>query len=230
MAARSRRSRAHQNFRGAEAVNLLEHARSAGNLGAQKIAGGDVAGRETDDIFAGHQAQQVVVALLVEHLRIQDRAGRDDTRNFTAHQPLGLAGQLHLIGDGDPIAFLDERAQIGLEREKWHARHRKTLASPAFLGGKGNIAIARQSFGVVAISFKEIPHAHQHQTAWIGVFEIVVLHEEGGELAAVLSGAVRPGVPRTSQPPTYSWREKTACTAGPKTAPAGSSRISTEAR
>ena len=79
-----------------------------GNNHPRKLTGSQLQPGEADmSCVAGSaQGREVVGAARIEQIVLGDRAGSDDTGHFTAHQPLGLRGILHLIADGGAISRL----------------------------------------------------------------------------------------------------------------------------
>jgi len=96
-------------------------------LGGSELARRNVGVSYTRTLAVDDHGGEVVGTFFVQHGRLGDGAGSDDTLNASFHRP-AAGGFTHLLGDGDAVALLDETGDVALDGVIGHTRHRHTLA------------------------------------------------------------------------------------------------------
>ena len=132
-----------QNFLGVDARDFVRqtHAR-ARELIQIEFAGGYVGKHAARAVFVKQKRHDVVGLLLLQHARVNHRAGRDHARDGALHQPLGQRGIGHLLADGNLVAFLNEPRHIHVHRVIRHAAHRRALRQAAVLSRQRQLQLA----------------------------------------------------------------------------------------
>ena len=158
------------------------------DLGKGHLVEREVSGRQVDDgqphlIPAPAQADQEVVALLVQHGVEEGRAWGHHLDHVPLDHPLGLFGVLHLVADGHLAAHLDQFGHVPLHGVVGYAGQGNVAGSLAVVAGR-----QRQTeqpgrfFGIVVEHFVEVTHAEEQDGVLVLALEVRVLFHGRGEL------------------------------------------------
>ena len=162
-----------------------------------ELAGGDVgvgqARAQRSAVERQHERGEVVVALLGEQSRLDQRARRDHAAHDPRDELLAL-GRLvaDLLGDGDLVAGVDQLGDVAVDRVVGHAGQRHTLVLADRPRGQDDVADARHDLGVVVEGLVEIAQAEEQDDVGVLLLERQVLAAHGCGHGAVLYRRVRP--------------------------------------
>ena len=133
--------------------------------------------RDAGAIAVRQHGREVVVLMRAQHLRVHRRAGRDDARDLALDKFLGRAGGLHLIADGDAIAFLDQARDIVFGGMIGDAAHRNRLAFFFVAGGESDFEFAGGGDGVIVEKLVEVAEAeHEQRVGNLLLYPVVLPH------------------------------------------------------
>ncbi len=151
------------------------------HFGDAEFAGGDIdVGDGGARAGAADGGEEVVLARAHE-VGIHGGAGRDDARDFAAHQFLGELGVLHLIADGDAVALLDEARDVAFGGVEGDAAHGDGVALFLIARGEGDFEFARGGHGVFEEELVKIAEAKHEQGIGHLLLDAVVLpHQRRG--------------------------------------------------
>ena len=121
------------------------------------------------------EADEEVVALLVEH-GVGERSARGDDLDYIAlDYALGLFGIFDLLADGDLAPELDEFGQIAFHGVMGHAGEGQVAGFAGGARGQGEAQQARGLFGVVAEHLVEVAHAEEENRVGVLTLKVHVL-------------------------------------------------------
>ena len=177
-------------------------------VGAGDLGGGELARREVGEGQTGGGAprshghgHQVVVAALVEHPRLDDRALGDDAAHLALDQP--LARLRHLLGDGDLVAGFHQLGDVAVDAVVGHARQRHALVVADRPAGEHHVADARHRLGVVVEGLVEVAQAKEQDAVGVLALEgqVLLAHGRGHSGSAPVGessceGSILPQAPR----------------------------------
>ncbi len=109
-----------------------------------------------------HAGEEVVAPLLQQRL-IGDGARRHDAHHLALHRTLGLARLAALLADRHRFALAHQLCQIGIERDRRHARHGNRRAGGGAALGERDVEQLRGAARIVVEHFVEIAHAIEQQ-------------------------------------------------------------------
>ena len=131
------KARIHQDLTGMITAQFCDHSRCRFirvQLGDMRRAGGDICKAQTGFFPLEEDAGNVVIAVVLQHAALNDRAGRDHTDDVPLDKALGFGRVLHLLADGDAIAFFYQLGNIAVHRMIRHTAHRHMLHAVGALG------------------------------------------------------------------------------------------------
>jgi hypothetical protein len=116
-----------------------------------------------------------------QQVRVGRGAGRDDARDFAAHQLLARAGFFHLVADGHAIAAPDQPRDVAFGRMIRHAAHRDGRAFFLVARGERDFEFARGRDGVFEEELVEIAEPeHQQRAGDLLLHGVVLPHQRRG--------------------------------------------------
>ncbi len=118
----------------------------------------------------------------IEQLRLGERARRHHPGDGAAHDRLAgallrLGRVLHLFGDGDAVAALDQPRQIGFGRVHRHPAHRNRHAGMFAAFGQRDIERRRRRRRIIEEQFVKIAHAEEQQAIGCLVLQRQILRD-----------------------------------------------------
>ena len=126
---------------------------------------------------------QIIVLVRAQQMGIRGGAGRDDASHFAAHQLLRRSGFLHLIADGDAIAFVDQARDVALGGMIRNAAHGNGDALVFLPGSERDFELARGGEGVFEKQLVKIAHAEeQKRVRYLLLHGIVLPHQRCRDL------------------------------------------------
>ena len=121
------------------------------------------------------EADEEVVALLIEH-GVGKRGARGDDFYYVAlDYALGLFGVFDLLADGDLAPELDEFSQIAFHGVMGHASEGQVAGFAGGTRGQGKAQQACAFFGVVAEHLVEVAHAEEEDCVGVLTLKVHVL-------------------------------------------------------
>jgi len=105
--------------------------------------------------------------------------GADD---LPAHESFGGRRVLHLLGDRDPEAGVEELAEVSVEGVVGDPTHRCFNVVVVAAAGQGDTEHRRCGLGILEEQLVEVAHAVQEQCIASLALELQVLTEHGGHL------------------------------------------------
>ena len=178
-------ARVHQHFAGVEAAQLGDHRRGdlvRRQLGDMGRAGGDVRKAETRFFALEIDAGNVIVAVILQHTALDDRAGGDHADDVALDQPFGLGRVLHLLTDGHLVALGDQTRHIALVAVEGHAAHGGPLFQTALLAGQGQIQLFGRCEGILKEHLVKIADAVEQDLVLVLFFDFQILLHHGRQL------------------------------------------------
>jgi hypothetical protein len=124
--------------------------------------------------------QQQRFALVVEQLRVGQRAGRDHPHHLAFDRPLARADLAHLLADRHRLAELDEPGEVGVHCMERHAAHHDRLARGLPALRQRDVEQARSFFGVGPEQLVKIAHPVEQKGVRMVGFQAQVLRHHGG--------------------------------------------------
>ena len=118
-------------------------------LGDMGRAGGDIRKAQTRFLSFEEDAGNVVIAVILQHAALNDRAGRDHADDVPLDKALGLGRVFHLLTDGHLVALGDQPRHIALVAVEGHAAHGRPLFHAALLAGQGQIQLFGCREGII---------------------------------------------------------------------------------
>ena len=123
--------------------------------------------------------EEIVAGGAVEHLRVGERAGRDDAHHLAPHELLAAAGRLHLLAHRHLLALADEPGDIGVGGVMRDAGHGRRLAR-----GQRDLQEARAQVGILGEHLVEVAQPEQQEIVRVAALQLAVLLHHGRELGA----------------------------------------------
>ncbi len=172
-----------QQFTGRDFLGPLPQFLLLFDVQPRPVAGGYVHPREAPPVRfrVPEQRAKIGVALGLKADVVNGCAGSVDPGHGAVHQPLGGAGVLHLIAEGDFIAFVQKLADVPF---------RGVPRDPAHGDGRFRVGVARRerdlqltgrNFGILKKKFIKIAHAVKEQGIRIALLDAEVLFKHGSE-------------------------------------------------
>ena len=119
-----------------------------------------------------------IVALLGGERGIERGAWGENASDFATDDLFGEFGVLHLLADGDAVAFAEQAGDVVFRSVIWDAAHGN--AAFAIARGKSDLELAGSGFGVVEEELVEVAEAKKEQCVGILAFSGQVLTHERG--------------------------------------------------
>ena len=148
---------ADEEFGGLEAFQLIPQRIGICKIGDLEEAGGVVDVGEADLLSETKDGGEEVGAACVEQIEIVNRACADDLGNLALNN-LSRRRSRRLLGDGDPLARLNELVDVDLCRVMGHTAHRDAVPL-----GQGDVEDGGRDLGVLKEHFVEVAEAKHQQ-------------------------------------------------------------------
>jgi thiol-disulfide isomerase/thioredoxin len=130
------------------------------------------------------------VVVLVEERVLGERPGCDDSGDCTVDDARGLRGVLHLVGDGHPVARVEQRLDVALGVVDRDARHR-VPARRVLAFGERYLEQAGGALRGLAERLVEISHLEEHQGVGVLLAEFEILGHHRGQVLPLLGHRLR---------------------------------------
>ena len=121
-----------------------------------EFAGGNIGKSHAGALLPRIDAKQIAWPRIFEHVRLNDRARRDDADDLALDQTLGGGRIAHLLADGDLIALFDQAGQIGIHGVKGHAAHGSALRQTAVFSCQRKFQFSGDEDGVFEEHFIKV--------------------------------------------------------------------------
>ena len=180
----------HQHFAGVVAAQLGDDRRGdlvRTQLGDVGRAGGDIGKAQARLLALQVDAGDVVVAVVLQHAALDDRAGRDHADDIPFDEALGLGRVFHLLTNGHLIALGDQAGHIVFVAVEGHAAHGGALLQAALLAGQGQVQLFGHREGVVEEHLVKVTDAVKENFVLMLIFDLNVLLHQGRQLCHVFS-------------------------------------------
>jgi hypothetical protein len=145
-----------------------------------ELAGGQIEQRHARAVGAGCDRQQEGWLACVEVAGVEQRAGREHPHDLALDDALGPARVLHLLADGDAIAFADQPREVCVERVIGEAAHRDGAARRILRsGGQRELEGTRGHQRILVEHLVEVAHAEEDDGAGVLALRVLVLAHRG---------------------------------------------------
>ena len=131
-------------------------------------------GRAARALFDGNTRDKAVL-LVVEHLLLDNGAGRYDPYDVALDKALRKRGIGQLFADGDLIALFDKARYIGVYGMIRYAAHRGALLKAAVPAGQGQLKLLRGSQCVVEEHLIEVAETEEQQAVAVLLLHLEIL-------------------------------------------------------
>ncbi len=154
-----------------------------------ELAGGDLRVGHARALPIDDDGGDVVGPPLVQHLRLQERARRDDALDAALH---GAAPRrfTDLLGDGDAVALVDQLGDVaggGVMRDARHG-HARALRDRA--RGERDVQLPRHQFCVLVEGLVEVAEAEEQDGIGMLALQSQVLFTERGRFLFAHGGII----------------------------------------
>ena len=129
--------------------------------------------------FTDIQSAQIVIPLLRQKRTFNDGSGRHDPDDLPLDQSLRQRGVLHLLTDGNLIAFLNQFSDVHIGGMERNTAHGSALLLTAVAPGQGQFQFARGSDRIVKKHLIKVPQPVKQQVVLILVLDFHVLLHHG---------------------------------------------------
>ena len=164
-----------EDFRRAQALDFAFE-RVQGQGFAQVVArAADVRPGEVVVLASWREAEEDVVARLIEQGFVGQRAGGDDAGNGALNRPFGERRVADLFADDGGLPLFDEFGDVVVNGMHRHARHRDGLARALPAGGDADAEQLAAAPRVVKKEFVEVAHAVENEGVRVVFFDAEVL-------------------------------------------------------
>ena len=184
------KARIHQNFAGMIAAQLRDHSRCRFirvQLGDMRRAGGDICKAQARLLSLEEDAGNVVIAVVLQHAALNDRAGRDHTDDVPLDKALGFGRVFHLLTDGHLVALGDQPGHIAFVAVEGHTAHGRTLGLTALLAGQSQIQLFGCREGIIVEHLVKVTDAVKENFVFMLFFDLKILLHHGRQLCHVIS-------------------------------------------
>ena len=175
----------HQHLTGMVAAQFGDDRRGdlvSVQLGDVRRAGGNIGKAQARLLPFQVNAGDVVVAVVLQHAALNDRAGRDHADDIPLDKPLGLGWILHLLADGHLVALGDQPCYIALVAVEGHAAHGRALGLTALFAGQGQIQLLGRGDGVIVEHLVKVTDAVKENFVLMLIFDLQILLHHGRQL------------------------------------------------
>ena len=142
-------------------------------------AGGDIGKAETRRIPFDENARDVVVFIILQHAALDNRSRREHPDDIALDETLRLGGVLHLLADGDLVAFGDQPCHIAFVAVERHAAHGGALLLTALFAGQRQVQLPRSRQGIVEEHLVKVADAVEQDLVLMLFFDLKILLHHG---------------------------------------------------
>ena len=178
-------TRIHQHFAGMVAAQLRNDRRGdfiCIQLCDMGRAGRDIRKAQTCFLSFEEDTGNVVIAVILQHTALNDRAGCDHADDVPLNKALGLGRVFHLLTDGYFVALGDQPRHIALVAVEGHAAHGCSLFHAALLAGQGQVQFLGCRQGIVKEHLIKIADAVKQNFVLMLFFDLKILLHHGRQL------------------------------------------------
>ena len=133
----------------------------AGHIGCKYLAGCNIRKANTHAPDAEINRRNIIVAVLLQHGRLNDRARCNRADDFAPHKSLCLFGVLGLLTDKYLVTVFYQFGNVALAGMKRNAAHRRPFLLSAVFSGQNQVQLFGCNLGVIIEHFIEITEAIQ---------------------------------------------------------------------
>ena len=144
-------------------------------------------GQPADVACARMHGEQQRFGLVVQQLRIGQRAGRDHAHHLALDRPLAQPDFADLLADRDGFAELDEAGEVGVDRVERDAAHRNGLPGGLAALRERDVEEAGGFFCVGVEELVEVAHPVEEEGVWVICLQAEILGHHRRVLGEVLA-------------------------------------------